>query len=234
MSSEVSVPPPEKPEGGQAPAHGPSQAPRGHWLLWGFLVLLIVGIIIAAAVRNAQRRSQEPLPEVVKAAPEFTLTDDRGTSFSSQQLAGKPYVIDFIFTRCGGQCPLMTVQMRDLQRWLKEHDFAVNLVSVTVDPEFDTPEVLARYAERFKVEQENWRFLTGPRETVYPMTQKGYLLGVEENQGVPEAEQFIHSDKFVLVDSDGQIRGYYSAQDEQEMLKLRRVILTLMRESKKN
>ena len=66
------------------------------------------------------------------------------------------------------------------------------------------------------------------------MTQQGFLLGVEENQGVPEAEQFIHSDKFVLVDSDGQIRGYYSDQDEQEMLKLRRVILTLMRETKKN
>ena len=163
MSSEVSVPSPENPEGGQGPVQGLMQAPRGHWLLWTFLVLLIVGTVIAAVIQNNWRSYMEPLPEVVKAAPEFTLTDDRGTTFSSQQLAGKPYVIDFIFTRCGGQCPLMTVQMRDLQRWLKERDFDVNLVSVTVDPEFDKPEVLASYAERFKVEPENWRFLTGPR-----------------------------------------------------------------------
>lgn len=216
------------------PASRPaSPSPRGAWLGWLFLVFVIGGVIFAAAVQMARRPDFEPVPEPIRDAPAFTLTDDRGTSFSSEQLAGKPYVIDFIFTRCGGQCPRMTVQMRDLQEWLKRSKFDVNLVSVTVDPEYDTPEVLADYAQRFKADREKWRFLTGPREYTYPIIRDGFMLGVDENtQNVPISEQFIHSDRFVLVDAEGKIRGFYPAQDEEEMLRLRRVINSMMAEKR--
>ncbi len=211
----------------------PTPAPRGSWIGWVLLVLLIVGITGAAAFQALVQGSGEPVPPPVKAAPQFALTDDKGTSFSATQLGGMPYVIDFIFTRCGSQCPAMTVQMRDLQVWLEKrghNDF--RLVSVTVDPEYDTPEVLADYGDRFKADRTRWKFLTGSRQDVYPMIQTGFMLGVEENKGLPVEEQFIHSDKFVLVDAAGQIRGFYTATDDEQMKELRRVIESMSAERK--
>lgn len=211
-----------------------SAPPRGHWIGWLLLCLLIFGIVGAAAVRNTMRARSEPVPPPLQAAPQFQLLDQTGKEFSSRQLAGKPYVIDFIFTRCGGQCPMMTVRMRDLQKWLSwrgYHDF--QLVTVTVDSDNDTTEVLSEYAQRFQIDTKNWTFLTGRRDVIYPMIQKGFLLGVSENQGaVAPQEEFIHSDRFVLVDAQGQIRDFFPATDDEQMKRIRRVIENLMREPK--
>ncbi len=235
MPTDTSVPVSETPEeaGVQPPKSSPP--PRGHRFLWAFLIVLIAGIVAAAGFENARRNNREPVPDVIKDAPAFALTDADGKPFSSAALTGKPYIIDFIFTRCGGQCPVMTVQMRDLQRWLKEKEFnEYELVSVSVDPEYDTPEVMADYAERFKIDRTNWNFLSGPKEETYPMIKTGFLLGVEENEGenVPIDEEFIHSEKLVLVDSKGRIRGYFAATDDEDMSKLRRVIWSMQADEK--
>lgn len=235
MPTDTSVPVSETPQEAGTPPRQPSPPPRGHRFLWAFLLVLIAGIVAAAGFENARRNNREPVPDVIKAAPTFVLTDADAKQFSSAALTGKPYIIDFIFTRCGGQCPVMTVQMRDLQRWLKEKEFNdFQLVSVSVDPEFDTPTVMADYAERFKIDRSNWSFLTGPKEETYPMIKTGFLLGVEENEGkdVPIDEEFIHSEKLVLVDSKGQIRGYFAATDDEDMSKMRRVIWSMMADEK--
>lgn len=129
---------------------------------------------------------------------------------------------DFIFTRCGGACPAMTARMARLRRELPDE---VVFVSFTVDPANDTPEVLARYAANFKADV-RWRFLTGPQRDLYALSTDGFKLAAME---VPPSQQkagegdgpFLHSSKFVLVDREGEIRGYYDSEDEDELKNLR-------------
>ena len=153
----------------------------------------------------------EPLPEYGQ-TPAFDLTERSGRSVSSEELAGKVWVADFIFTTCAGPCPLMSTHMAALQRATEGLD--VELVSFTVDPERDTPEVLAEYAKRYKADPERWLFLTGAKQALYDMIQTGFLLAVDDGSltegGKPGPGIITHSTKFVLVDQQGRIRGYYS------------------------
>ncbi len=156
----------------------------------------------------------EPLPEY-GATPAFELTERSGRTVSSAELAGKVWVADFIFTTCAGPCPLMSTHMAGLQRATAGMD--VPLVSFTVDPERDTPEVLTEYAGRYKADPERWLFLTGPKQALYDMIQKGFLLAVGDGSltegGAPGPGIITHSVKFVLVDQQGRIRGYYSGEE---------------------
>lgn len=153
----------------------------------------------------------EPLPEYGQ-TPEFELTERSGRTVSSTELAGKVWVADFIFTTCAGPCPLMSTHMAALQRATADLD--VPLVSFTVDPEKDTPEVLTEYAKRYKADPERWLFLTGEKQTLYDMIQRGFLLAVDDGSltegGKPGPGIITHSVKFVLVDRQGRIRGFYS------------------------
>jgi protein SCO1/2 len=151
------------------------------------------------------------------ALPAFRLTERSGRPLSLTDLRGRPWVADFIFTQCAGACPAMTARMARLRRDLSP---SVTLVSFTVDPAHDTPEVLARYAAAFHAD-ESWHFLTGPQKDLYDLSVGGFKLAAME---VPAAEQtaggdgpFLHSSKFVLVDAEGVIRGYYDSTDEQAM-----------------
>jgi protein SCO1/2 len=109
----------------------------------------------------------------------------------------------------------MSSHMADLQRATADLD--VQLVSFTVDPERDTPEALAAYARRYKADPERWLFLTGPKQALYEMIQKGFLLAVDDGSmsegGAPGPGIITHSVKFVLVDQHGRIRGYYSGEE---------------------
>jgi protein SCO1/2 len=138
--------------------------------------------------------------------PSFDLTNQNGQRFGSAQLAGKIWIADFIFTSCPGPCPMISSRMSELQKPLRESD--VHLVSISVDPEKDTPEVLRGYAEKLKAQPGRWDFLTGSKATIYDLSRNGFKLAPDENgdQGVP-----VHSTRFVLVDRHGEIRGYYDA-----------------------
>jgi protein SCO1/2 len=151
------------------------------------------------------------------ALPDFRLTERSGRPLSLADLRGRPWVADFIFTQCGGACPAMTARMVRLRRDLGTD---VGLVSFTVDPAHDTPEALARYAATFGADA-SWRFVTGTQKDLYALSVGGFKLAAME---VPPGEQtagadgpFLHSSKFVLVDGEGVIRGYYDSTDEQAM-----------------
>jgi protein SCO1/2 len=151
------------------------------------------------------------------ALPDFRLIERSGRALSLGDLRGRPWVADFIFTQCGGVCPAMTARMARLRRDLPTD---VAFVSFTVDPAHDTPEVLARYAATFGADA-SWRFVTGTQKDLYDLSVGGFKLAAME---VPPAEQaaggdgpFLHSSKFVLVDGEGVIRGYYDSTDEQAM-----------------
>jgi cytochrome oxidase Cu insertion factor (SCO1/SenC/PrrC family) len=169
---------------------------------------LLLGVLAFALLGCSQ---PEPLPEYGQ-TPDFELTERSGRRVSSAELEGKVWVADFIFTTCAGPCPLMSTHMSALQRATADLD--VQLVSFTVDPETDTPEVLAEYAKRYKADPERWLFLTGAKQALYDMIRKGFLLAVDDGSltegGKPGPGLITHSVKFVLIDREGRIRGFYS------------------------
>jgi protein SCO1 len=186
-------------------------------LLWGLLVITLI-VIAAAAVLRLRR--PEP-PPVLGQVPEFTLVNRDGRTLRRADLAGSPWIADFVFTRCPASCPMMTARMARFDRELPR-DSAARLVSFSVDPEHDTPEVLQRYAESFKAPA-RWLFLTGDSEQIYRLSQEGFKLGVDATpKGIETAEPILHSTRFVLVDGAGRIRGYYDAFDKEAMQALTR------------
>lgn len=198
--------------------------PLRRGLLWGFLVAVLV--IVAVATLVQRMRQPEPLPVYGK-LPSFSLVNRDGRTIRLEDLAGAPWVADFIFTRCPASCPMMSARMARLDRDLPR-DLDLLLVSISVDPTYDTPEVLERYAKKFQA-PERWLFLTGEREDVRRLSIEGFKLGLDMDPppGMAGPEPILHSTRFVLVDGEGQIRGYYEAFDEASTKKLRGDLLRL-------
>jgi protein SCO1/2 len=142
--------------------------------------------------------------------PEFSLIDHQGRSFTRRTLQGSVWIADFIFTRCAGQCPIMSRRMAELQAALADLP-QVRLVSFTVDPVYDTPGVLAGYGARFGAQPDRWVFATGQAEAIVRLAQDGFRLSVAD--GGPPEEPITHSVRLVLVDQAGRIRGTYDATD---------------------
>lgn len=144
----------------------------------------------------------------------FRLTSQTGEEFDSDaHLLGKVWVADFIFTTCTGPCPRMSARMKQLQDEFSELP-GVRLVSFTVDPETDTPEVLNEYGRRFGAEEGRWYLLTGDTATLHRVNRDDFMLG-EVVKGNTE-----HSTRFALVDRGGVVRGYYMSGDSEAMDRL--------------
>ena len=171
-------------------------------------------------VRPAVLRDDGPVPD-------FTLTDQAGRPVTRASLAGSVWVADFIFTRCAGQCPLMSAQMAELQR-VFEPLSGVRLVSFTVDPAHDTPEALAAYASHYGASAARWQFVTGEQEAIWRLAREGFRLGVGEGESA--TEPITHSVRLVLVDSRGHIRGTYDATDGVAVRRLREDVRRLLGE----
>jgi len=198
----------------------------GRWrrrLLWAVLVAALAAIAFSAiSSRLALGRPGAP-PPILGQVPEFELTNRDGRRVGPSDLAGSPWIADFIFTRCATSCPLITERMMKLERELPPR-IGARLVSFTVDPEHDTPEVLEAYAEKFAA-PEHWWFLSGDRAAMYDLIKNGFHLAVDPNpppsvEGV--VEPIVHSTRYVLVDAQGAIRGYYDSQDESSIKKLKK------------
>jgi protein SCO1/2 len=139
------------------------------------------------------------------AVEHFLLTDQTNQPFDSAQLKGKVWVADFMFTSCPGPCPRMSSLMQRVQSELEGQ--GIQLVSFTVDPQHDTPEVLAAYAARFKAVPGIWHFLTGGQADLHHLGKDVFKLN-------PVDGSLEHQTRFVLIDGDGQIRGYYPSLEE--------------------
>ena len=163
-----------------------------------------------------------PLP-VLAQLPDFSLLERNGEKIGLSDLKGKVWIADFIFTRCPGPCPRMSARMASLQRDLAgEED--LRLISISVDPEFDTQEVLAKYAARYQAEAGRWLFLTGEKAAIHALAKSGFLVG-----GVDDVT--LHTTRFILIDRQGRVRGYYSSSDEEELRKLTNQARALARET---
>lgn len=145
--------------------------------------------------------------------PDFSLTERSNRKVSKQDLAGKVWIADFIFTHCAGICPVMSTNMRKLQDKLPAE---IHFVSFSVDPANDTPAVLTEYANRYGADRDRWLFLTGNPEAIQQLSISGFKLALDTTNGT-EAEPITHSSRMALVDKEGRIRGYYGT-DEPEAL----------------
>ncbi len=148
----------------------------------------------------------------------FSFLDQNGKAFGSEQLEGKIYVAEYFFTTCGTICPIMNAQMTRVQEAFNSN-LNVQIISLTVDPEIDTVEQMKRYAEMHNANDKQWHFLTGKKEDLYKLARTSFFVlkpAEVENQG-DAGSDFIHTNNFVLVDKDKQIRGYYDGTSEKEV-----------------
>jgi len=168
-----------------------------------------------------------------------TLKNQLGETVSIKDLRGKIVVADFFFTHCPSICPFLTKNMKGLQDALKMKDVTkrvdtsfVQFLSFSVDPERDSVAQLKKYADRFGVNSDVWWLLTGPKKTIYDFALNEVKLGLQDGEGVDS--NFIHTQKFVVLDRKGIVRGYYNGLDTMELSKLAEDITLLMLEKDKN
>jgi len=167
--------------------------------------------------------------------PDFKLVNQLGDSVSLSQLKGKLVVADFFFTHCPTICPSLTVNMRKLQQGItnsrrvgdKTPDF-FHLLSFSIDPERDSVPRLKAWADRFQVNPEQWWLLTGTKKEIYDLAINEMKLGIVDGEGVDT--NFIHTDHFVLIDTNRHVRGYYHGLDSVSLSKLSRDIILLSME----
>jgi protein SCO1/2 len=223
-------------------------------LLRGLLLLVLVGAVgilwfwQGPAIRSwlSGKRPGEAL-DVFGTVPDFSLIERSGRQVGRSDLAGKVWITNFIYTHCPDTCPLQSAQMAKLQAdFAEEKD--LRLISITVDPERDTVLVLSQYAKRYGADPERWLFLTGEKKTIYRLALEGFRLSVvDPAEGVkswlfgPVAlsahhgeteKKFLHSSRFVLVDRQARIRGYYHSNEEESLQRLRRDAQALLRGEK--
>jgi|HubBroStandDraft_6_1064221.scaffolds.fasta_scaffold24158_3 protein SCO1 len=222
---------------------------RRIWLVSGFVLWGLVFAAVAAIVvlRHRQRSSNEaeappaivlsdaangsassgqqtpPLlpPWSPAGIEDFTFTERSGKKVTNADLLGHPWLISFIFTRCAGPCPRVSSQMSELQDLLKGTD--VRLVTLTVDPDYDTTNVLSHYAEAYRADPKRWLYLTGDKRKTYQLINNSFLMPVKEYTGKDREPGYevMHSTNILLVNEKGVVVNKYNALDEVDLARLR-------------
>ncbi len=170
-------------------------------------------------------------PSIFGEVAEFELIGLSGDPFTREDLLGQPTLLSTFFTRCAGPCPRLTAQMRRAQDELD--GVPARLVSISVDPGYDTPQILAEYARSFTADTERWSFLTGEEDAIYSLMRNSLSLGVDRlpEDDVQMGMQVTHATRFVVVDALGRIRGYYDGETEEGRLGAVERVKSLSREA---
>jgi protein SCO1/2 len=217
-----------------------------------FLVVVIFGILFIpkiidrlqkdTVVQEGRSLSAKPLAYIslngeAKRVPEFTFLNQDSLFISNEDFNNKVYVVEFFFTTCPSICPIMTQNLRQVQSAFADES-GISLVSITINPAYDTPEVLANYAQKYDITHPNWYLLTGDQEMIYQMANKGFNLYVGPGSEVDGG--FEHSGFFALVDRQGNIRSrfdqygnpiiYYDGLELAQVSKLINDIRVLLKE----
>lgn len=190
---------------------------------FNFRLKIYIGVAIFLIISFFFKDSQpvKELPEIGN-VPQFEFTNSDGNIVTLDNLKGKVWVADFIFTTCTMACPMMTGNMNIVHKKFKKND-NVRLVSISVYPEYDTPEVLKNYASQYDADTEKWLFLTGKEDAVKDIIRDGFKIGDYE-------DIIFHSEKFALVDKKGIIRAYYNGMKSEDMKQLKKDINALLKQ----
>lgn len=182
-------------------------------------VVCLTAIAVSLFIRNLVTIPERDLP-VLGTVQSFALQDASGSEFNSAKLQGSVWVANFFFTSCKGICPTIMGEIAQIQKIFRDTD-VVSFVSISVDPERDTPAVLLEYKNRFPAANHNWHYLTGSRSAIATVSEQAFQLAAGE---VPDA----HSQRIVLIDMSGAIRGYYNGLEPGVSVKVIRDIKSLL------
>ena len=197
----------------------PTKAPKSVWIGLGLILVTLALVVILARIESAGKRAQ-PLP-VLGQLGDFTLTNQAAQAFTLADLRGKVWVADIIFTRCAGPCPQMTRRMKALQDAFLAGS-AAKLLTLTTDPDFDSPQVMQAYGKRFGADFARWTFLTGGKREIAKLAIDGLKLSAVEKKPEERADVndlFIHSTMFVVVDKQARLRGVFDTLGEDLLFK---------------
>ncbi len=181
----------------------------GRPLFW----VVFVALGFTVPVLNQVRRAVTPPLPVLGILPPFNLTDQEGRPFGSAELKGYVWMAGFIFTRCPTICPTITATMAQIQKRARGIEQGFRLVSLSVDPDYDTPERLADYGRRFRASPRMWKFLTGPFHQLEKTVVDGLKISMGGPVGDSDFASIFHGTHFVLLDQQQRIRGYYNSSD---------------------
>lgn len=177
-----------------------------------------LSVVFYTAIFSATACRPAPAPQ--RDLPDFALTavtaDGATRPLSRADLRGRAWVAGFVFTRCAGPCPLLTANMSALRKRLPA---GAGLLSISVDPDHDKPAVLAAYAAKYSAGPE-WLFVTGEKKALTALVRDGFLLPVVEDAKAEPGSRVTHSAKFVLLDAEARVRGWYDGDDEAALARL--------------
>ena len=207
-------------------SHDTGAPKRLPFTVWVITFLVAIGLIAGASklFRSSERRGYDETP-AIGTVPDFHFATQDGKTLTRQDLLGKVWVIDFFFTRCPGPCPMMSSRLAEISKELKKAK-DVRLVSLSIDPEHDTPAVLNEYAAKVGADPDRWIFLTGPKNQVEDFTTKGMLQALSNADPATP----VHSTRFLVIDRQGRIRSARKLDEPELVQKLLMDIGNLLRE----
>lgn len=207
-------------------SHDTGAPKRLPFTVWVITFLVAIGLIAGASklFRSSERRGYDETP-AIGTVPDFHFATQDGKPLTRQDLLGKVWVIDFFFTRCPGPCPVMSSRLAEISKELKKAK-DVRLVSLSIDPEHDTPAVLNEYAAKVGADPDRWIFLTGPKNQVEEFTTKGMLQALSNADPATP----VHSTRFLVIDRQGRIRSARKLDEPELVQKLLMDIGNLLRE----
>lgn len=174
--------------------------------------VLAIGFFFAYPMVKSINRQLPPELPVYGVVPQYQFTDENGKAFGSNELKGKIYIANFMFTSCKTSCPLLLNKVQTVQHRLRGVIDRAAIVSITVDPETDSPTVLFNKARELKANPNVWRFLNAPMDQTKKLLVDGFKVPVGDKVFANNVMDVAHSNKLVLVDQEGRIRGYYSIE----------------------
>jgi protein SCO1/2 len=203
---------------GQRPPRAVPGFIPGRRLLVAMLLVFLLAVVPAVFVPTLMCRPADPNLDDLGEVPAFKLTDERGQPFDDSALRGHVTIVSFLFTRCDSICPVTTMKMQLIQEKTFDVGDRIKLLSITVDPAYDTPERLAAYAQRYKADSARWRFVTGPVDQVHTLVEGGFMTSMlregDQPNGIPN---IAHRGYFMLVDPQAHIRGKYESSDVKQL-----------------
>ncbi|MBP7844325.1 MAG: SCO family protein [Proteobacteria bacterium] len=197
-----------------------------------FWFIVVFTLFSLPLIMSFRKKAPENLP-VLGQLSDFKLTNQDGRQITLREFQGTVTVVNFIFTSCPDVCPLMTQQMAKIQERLKGTAKSIQLVSISVDPTHDTPEVLKAYGTKFHSDFKLWTFLTGPMPEIKKLVVDGFKTALDGKPN-PDPEDYsglmdiTHSEYFVLVDQASQIRAYRTAKTEEDLNRIVRELAILV------
>ena len=206
---------------------------RGKRVLLVMLAIVVLGAIPAVAIPILWTRGKAPVLHDLSILPAFSLVDERGQPFTEEALRHHPTIVSFIFTRCDTVCPITSMKMEKIQEKTFDAGQRIKLLSISVDPTYDTPARLTAFAQKYKADPERWRFVTGPPDIIQQLVEGPFLTSMQTEAPRPDGiPNIAHGGYFMLVDGDLHIRGMYESNDIQRLDEMIRDARYLARISK--